>query len=733
MKKIVTAWLALSGLGLSGQDLKTISIDDVWQKPTFFAQGYYGLQSTKDGKHYHEIDYSEAKNKKIVKYNLVTDVAVLTLVEEQWLLLPDGKKPNIQFESFEFSTDEKKVLFYGDQEPIYRHSTRENYYIYDIATKKLSAVSDKGKQSLAGFSPDALRVAFVRDNNIYVKNVITGEEKQVTVDGSINKIINGATDWVYEEEFSFANAYAWSPDGKKLAYFRFDESEVKEYNFQKYGSLYPSDYRYKYPKAGEKNATVGIHIYDLSSGKSREVNTGPEKDQYIPRIKWTTDPNVLCVTRMNRLQNKLELLLANSSSAEAIIPVTVLLTEESKTYIEVHDALDFLDGNKEFIWMSDKDGWNHLYLYSMTGKQIIDLTQGNCDVSKYHGYNAKTGEVYHDVSLSSPTQQEVASVNIRTGERRMLSTKSGTSTAYFTSTYDYYVISHSDANTPPTADLYNIKGVHKRQVLDNDALIAKLKEYKISKKEFFKFKTSIGVELNGWMIKPKDFDPEKKYPVFMTVYGGPGANTVNNAWGGNDFFWHQMLAQKGYIIVSVDNRGTGNRGHDFKHCTYKQLGKLETEDQIEAAKYLGGLPYVEKSRIGIFGWSYGGYMASLCITKGADYFKAAIAVAPVTTWRYYDSIYTERYNGLPQDNPSGYDDNSPINFVSKIKGKYLLVHGTADDNVHFQNAVEMNAALIKANVQFESMYYPDRNHGIYGGGARIHLYNLMTGFLEKNL
>ncbi|MCC7302886.1 MAG: S9 family peptidase [Bacteroidia bacterium] len=731
MKKLIlTTFSLLIFTALKPQGDKLITLEDIYKSPAFYGQGFYGMDFTADGKHYLEVDNSEPGNKKVVRYHLASGTAINTVVQEKELLI-NGKKPLIYFESFQFSPDEKKILFYGEQETVYRHSTLENYYIFDLVSRQLKALSVSGKQSLAGFSPSGSHVAYVRGNNLYLVETATGKETRVTADGEKNKIINGAPDWVYEEEYSFIKAYWWSPDGKYLAYLRFDESEVREYNMQKWGSLYPSDYRFKYPKAGEKNSVVTAHVFDLTSGKIRTVETGAEQDQYLPRISWSTLPGQLCITRLNRLQNHLELLLADCSSTEEKISSRVLYTESAQTYIEIHDFLKFRkDGS--FLWVSDKDGWTHIYLMDKEGKQVRDLTPGKFDVLDVYGEDAG-GNIYYCAAEAHPTEKEVYAVKNDGSGKRTLSLKKGASMALFSPGFLYYALSHSDANTPPHAELYNSKGKLMRSLVTNDELISKMKGYKLGKKEFINVPTADGTMLNAYIIKPKDFDPGKKYPVFMYVYGGPGNSIALNQWTGSEYFYQQMLVQKGYIIACVDNRGTGNRGRDFKHCTYKQLGKIETQDQIDAAKYFGGLPYVDKSRIGIFGWSYGGYMTSLCITKGAEYFKLAIAVAPVTNWRYYDSIYTERYNGLPQDNASGYDDNSPINHADKLKGKYLLIHGTGDDNVHFQNAVEMTNALIKAGKQFETMYYPDRAHGIRGGNATYHLYTLMSDFVLANL
>ncbi|MEW6467408.1 MAG: S9 family peptidase [Bacteroidota bacterium] len=724
--------LALTSPSAAQQQKKDISPEDIWKSGTFAMDYFFPPESMNDGIHYSQLDYNDNLGE-IVKYSYKTGKAVATIVKGSELTPSDmvGKAKPFRIEGYRFSPDETKILIWNETEQIYRHSTREIYYVYDIKTKKNTLLSDYGKQSYARFSPDGKKVAFVRENNIFYKDLSSGNEVQVTFDGKINHIINGAVDWVYEEEFSMDAGFQWSPDGNRIAYYRFDESMVKEFSMTMFrGELYPAEYKYKYPKAGEENSTVSIHCYDVKLNQSHMLPLGTGKDDYIPRIKWTSDPAVLSIQKMNRLQNKLELVLVNFSKAPQGEPKT-LMTEESKTYIEISDHLTFLADKKHYIWSSEKDGFFHLYLYDMTGKQVNQITKGNWDIAGFYGVDEAKKLVYYTSAEASPMERELFSVKLDGSGKKKLSAKKGTNTPYFSTGFKYYINSHSDANTPPAVTLHSADGKLIRTLLDNVQLKDKMKDYNIAKKEFFKFKTSEGVELNGWMMKPWNFDAGKKYPVFMTVYGGPGANTVNDAWDGRGYFWHQLLTQKGYIVVSVDNRGTGYRGYEFKHCTYKQLGKLEVADQIEAAKYLGAQPYVDKARIGIFGWSYGGYMSSLCITKGADFFRMAIAVAPVTNWRYYDSIYTERYNGLPQDNPSGYDDNSPIHFVKSLKGKYLLIHGTADDNVHFQNAAEMQSALVKAGKQFDSFYYPDKNHGMWG--AHYHLYTMMTNYILGNL
>ena len=701
---------------------KEITLQDIWTKRIFSPVSVHSFKSMNDGIHYTVLE----KRSKIVKYSYETGISSDT---SGILNTNQINSVNISaISEYEFSNDETKILLTADIEPIYRHSFKASYYIRDCKTKKITPLSENGKQQLATFSPDGKKIAFVRDNNLFIKDLITYKELQITNDGKYNEIINGAPDWVYEEEFSFSKAFAWSPDGEKIAYYKFDETRVKQFNMTVYGSLYPDWYKFKYPKAGEDNAVVNIHIYNLKSNTSIIIDTGNEKDQYIPRIKWTKDANILTILRLNRLQNKLEILFADATTGNS----QVILTEENKYYIDIDDDLTYLNDKKHFIFTSEKDGYNHIYLYDMNGNLIRQITNGKWDVTKFIGYNNEDSVLYYISAEYSPLQRDVYSINIQGTDKKKLSSRQGTNNATFSNGYKYFINEHTDANTPVYITLHDSKGKLIRVLEENTELKETIKDYGFSKKEFFKFTTSENIVLNAWMIKPPDFDENKKYPVFIYVYGGPGSQTVTDAWDRN-IAWHQLLAQKGYIIVSVDNRGTGGRGEEFKKCTYLQLGKFETIDLIEAAKYLASLHYVDASRIGIQGWSYGGYLSTLCITKGADFFKAAVAVAPVTNWRYYDTIYTERFLRTPQENPDGYDDNSPINFVEKLKGKYLLIHGTADDNVHFQNTMELVKKLVDANKAFNMQFYPDKNHGIYGGNTRLHLFTKITDFILENL
>ncbi len=730
MKKLLALLFVACSLAVFSQN-NLITLEDIYLNNTFPQYGAGELKELSDGKHYADWESNPDGYCFITKKIIETGKTVDTLIKSQQLQSYFSKETPCGIEEFNVSKDENTILFSGTSIPVYRHSTKEPYYVWNRKNKSLTYIGKKDEPLMYGqFSPDDKKVSYVSDNNLFINDLITGKDIQVTNDGKHNEIINGATDWVYEEEFSFDVAYQWSPDAKKIAYYRFDESEVKEFLFTEYGKLYPTEYKFKYPKAGEKNSTVTIHIYDTETGKTTLVNTGTETDQYIPRIKWTQDPNALSLVRLNRLQNKLELLIANAKTGET----KTVYTEESPTYVDMHegngDYVYFL-ANGNFILLSEKDGFSHIYLFDPKGKLVKQLTKGNWDVASIETVDEKTKTIYFVSSEEGPLYKALYSVTLD-GKKKKISDQKGNNSPKFFTSNNYFINTFSTANKPQTYTLNKANGKIIKTLEENNDLQNTMKGYSLSKKEFFTFTTSENILLNGWMIKPVDFNPNKKYPVFFTIYGGPGSQTVTDSWDRN-YFWYQMLAQKGYIIVSVDNRGTGMRGREFKNCTYKQLGKYETIDQIEAAKYLGSLSYVDKTRIGIFGWSYGGYMSSLCLFKGADYFKAAIAVAPVTNWRYYDSIYTERYMQTPQENGKNYDDNSPIKFTDNLKGKYLLIHGTADDNVHFQNTVEITTALINSGKQYDLFIYPDKNHGISGKKTRYHLYTQMTDFILNNL
>ena len=707
---------------------KMISLEDLWIKGTFRASAAQSFNWMKDGKHYTDLTVDEKKGVFLVKKYKSSGEEV-AVIAEKINLLPSGEQ--IEIDDYALSPDETKLIINSESDPIYRRSFKANYYIYDLLTKKLFALNDKkeGKISYATFSPDSKKIAYVRDNNLYYVTLPDLKETAITTDGKLNEVINGHTDWVYEEEFEFAEAFFWSPDNKKIAYYRFDETKVKEYNMQVWEGLYPIDYKYKYPKAGEDNSQIEIKCYHLKTAETKNLFSGKDQDIYFPRIKWTKNPEVLCVLKLNRQQSNLDIMLADVNSGKAI----PLYSESNGAYVEITDkTISFIE--KGFIMVSETDKFRGLKLHHFPDTGHVVLTKGDWEVDELIGIDEKNKLVYFTSTEESILERHLYSVDFSGKNKKKLTTGKGVHEITFSPTFEYYLDNHSSANIPPVITLRETATSKPVKVLtDNKPLKEKMTEYEFSQQEFFTFKTSAGQDLYASMLKPKDFDSTKKYPVLFTVYGGPGSQTVKESWAGANFAWYQLLAQKGYIIFSVDGRGTGGRGADFKKCTQNNLGKYETEDLIEAAKYLGGLKYIDKERIGIFGWSFGGYLSSLSITKGADYFKTAIAVAPVTNWRFYDNIYTERFLGKPQDNAKGYDENSPANYAKLLKGNYLLIHGTADDNVHVQNSFAMQDALIKANKQFEVFYYPNRNHSIYGGNTRFHLYKMMTDFIERKL
>ena len=718
MRKIYLIYLLTFPLALFAQK-KKITLENIWKTYDFYPKSVSGFNSMQDGNFYSKIDEKE-ENTEINKYSFRSGQKVRTLV--------NSKNLDIDISNYTFSDDEKKILFATETQSIYRYSSKSIYYTYDIRTKKLEKLSDD-MVMYADFSPSGNKVAYVNANNLFVKDISSGAITKITSDGELNRIINGATDWVYEEEFGLVQAFFWSPDGKQIAFYKFDESEVKEFSMDMFkNELYPSQYEFKYPKAGEDNSKLSIHLYNLEKNETSVISLNKDYE-YLPRMNWTKSSEILYVLGMNRHQNELDFILYNTSNKTS----EVLFSENDKYYIDIHDNTTFTDNGKSLIWSSEKSGFNHLYLVNLEDGSMQQITSGDWEVTKYHGMNSKGNKVFYTSNEEGVINRSLYSIDLDGSNKIKLSSGIGTHSSKFSNGMKYYSNTFSTADTPPYISLHNYTGEEIRVLENNSQLTNKMKEFDLTNKEFFSFTTSEDVSLNGWIIKPSDFDENKEYPVFMFLYGGPGSQQVLNSWGWFNYFWYQHLAQKGYIVACVDNRGTGGRGAEFKKMTYQQLGKYEIIDQIEANKYLASLEYVDGNRIGIQGWSYGGYMSSLAITKGADVFKMAIAVAPVTNWRYYDNIYTERYMRTPQENASGYDDNSPINHVDSLKGSYLLIHGTADDNVHVQNTYEMVSALVKANKQFDLFVYPDKNHGIYGGNTRLHLYHKMTNFIEDNL
>ena len=721
MKKtaILFGALILIGLSASGQE-KEISVPEIYNG-TFRTQGMESLRSRNNGDQYTVLERNESTGAtEIGLYNYSS------LEKSRVLLSSEGVEGLDSFSGYTFSKDESKVLLATQIAPIFRRSRLGVYYIFDFKTGETTKLSEAAVQE-PYFSPDGTQIAYVRDNNLYVFNLSSKETQQLTTDGKKNFVINGVTDWVYEEEFGFVRAFDWNSDGTKLAFLRFDETDVPTYSMDVIGeNLYPTQQVFKYPKAGENNAVVSLHVYDLKENRRTEVVV-PDA-YYIPRLEWRNHPDMLSFQEMGRRQNKLTLYNYNAANQE----LSVLLEETDAAYVDVTNDLRFFEDDS-FVWTSEKDGFNHLYLHDANGKQRRQLTKGDWEVTSFYGLDTKTKTLYFQGTANGSINRDVYKVRANGKNFSRLSQGEGTHYASFSSNFSYYINQFSNATTPPIYTLNKASnGAELKEVVNNDLLLERLAAYELPTKEFGSIQVN-GNDLNMYMIKPVNFDPAKTYPLFMFQYSGPGSQSVSNSWlGGNDY-WHMMLASRGYIVACVDGRGTGFKGREFKKSTYLNLVKYETEDQIAAAKLLSERPYIDAQRTGIWGWSFGGHMASNAILKGNEVFEMAIAVAPVTSWRFYDTVYTERFLRTPEENPAGYDDNSPFNYPELLKGKFLLVHGSGDDNVHLQNSMRFAESLIQANKDFDWAIYPDKNHGIYGGNTRVHLYNKMTKFVLENL
>lgn len=709
---------------------KEVSVAAIYDG-TFRTEGMDVLRSRNNGTQYTLLNYD-----RVNKIQTIDLYEYETLEKTATLLSTEDLEGISYMSSYTFSADESKVLLATDLTPIYRRSTLGSYFVYDFNDKSLIKIADVGIQE-PSLSPDGSKVAYGYENNIYLFDLKTKQTKQLTFDGEKNRIINGITDWVYEEEFGFVRAFEWSPEGTHIAFLRFDETEVPEYSMPIYGEdLYPTLQTFKYPKAGENNAVVSLHLMELEGVKTATI---PVDAYYIPRIKWKNNPDELAFQTFNRHQNELVLYEFNKRSGA----LSVLHTERDAAYVDVNDNLTFLVDDS-FIWSSEKDGYNHLYLHDKSGKEKRQLTSGDWEVTSYYGYDEKRKKIFFQSTAMGSINRDVYSVGINGKNLRRLTAQDGVNRASFSADFTYFINAHSNAVTPPSYTLNTTvpkkrvrdanagQSLMLKTIVDNTALLNTLEDYNISPKEFSTLAVN-GNDLNMWMIKPADFDPSKKYPLLMFQYSGPGSQSVSNTWMSANDYWYQLLQSKGYIIACVDGRGTGFKGRDFKKSTYLQLVRYESDDQIAAAEQLSALPYIDENRTGIWGWSFGGDMAMHSILKGNEVFETAISVAPVTSWRFYDTIYTERFMRTPQENPEGYDLNSPLNYADQLKGKLLLVHGSADDNVHFQNTMRMVEALVQANKQFDWAVYPDKNHGIYGGKTREQLYTKMTQFILNNL
>ncbi len=723
MKKILLLSTLITAPITTIQAQQKIEVEQIWNG-TFRTNQLNALNTLHTKNQYSVLDYN--RNAK----TFTIDAFDFTTLEKVQTLFSTADFPEIkEISDYSINKTDDKILIATNSNPIYRHSFTSVYYLFDIASKSLIKISENAIQEPL-LNKNGSKIAYAFENNLYVFDVASKKTTQITKDGKKNAIINGITDWVYEEEFAFVRAFDWNTDGTKLAYIKFDESDVPVFSMDIYGEeLYPQQQVFKYPKAGENNSKVSLHLYDVSKASTQNVALNAEKDYYIPRIKFTNNANVLSVQTQNRHQNQLNLLFVDANSGKT----STILTEKDKAYVDVTDNLTFLNDNS-FIWTSEKDGYNHIYHYNNDGSLKKQVTTGNWEVTNYYGYNKSNETIYYQSVENGSTKRDVYSIQLNGSSKKQLSTESGTNSATFSPDFKYFINNHSSSTKAPSYSLVDAStGKNVKEILNNTSLEENLKKFDLPKKEFTTFKNEVGNDLNGYIIKPKNFDAKKKYPVLLYQYSGPGSQQVADKWNDSNDYWHMMLSQKGYIIVCVDGRGTGFKGADFKKVTQKELGKFEVQDQIFVAKQLVKESFIDKNRIGIWGWSYGGFMSSNALFQGNDVFKTAIAVAPVTSWRFYDSVYTERFMTTPQENASGYDNNSPITHADKLKGNFLLIHGTADDNVHVQNAMVLINKLVSLNKDFDWLIYPDKNHGIYGGKTREQLYTKMTNYILEKL
>lgn len=713
---LVSAGTAGAQTGDKSVSLKEIT-DGMFRQKTAVGE----MRSLPDGEHYTAMN---AEQNMIVKYSYRTGKAVDTLFNATTARECEFTK----FDGYTISSTGHHILVWRETEPIYRRSYKAAVYDYDVRRNYIKPITDsKEKVMIPTFSPDGRMCAFVKDNNIWIRKFDFDTEVQVTKDGALNKILNGTTDWVYEEEFAVTNLMAWSPDSEYLAYVRTDETEVPEYSMQMYGEgLYPSYYNFKYPKAGQKNSTVSVKAYSVQTRDTKHLDVPMDEDSYIPRITFTRNASQLAVMTLNRHQNIFNMYYVNPKSGVS----RLILREENECYVDSEwlSSIHFLSNG--FTYVSEQDGYAHIYLYSPTGVLQKQITQGNWDVTRLIGYDEATKNTYYESAEESPLRRAVYKIDAK-GVKTRLTPEEGTNSAAFSANYAYFVNRYSNANTPMRITVNETKS---RKVLrtlqDNAELRERLAQYRFGKKEFFTLTTKSGFELNAWMVKPANFDESKKYPVMMTQYSGPNSQQVLDSYS---FDWEQYLAANGIIVVCVDGRGTGARGEAFRKCTYLRMGEKESQDQVEAAQALGQYPYIDAGRMAIWGWSFGGYNTLMALSVGHGTFKVGIAVAPPTDWKYYDTVYTERYMRTPQENFDGYAATSPLKKVKDLEGKLLLIHGTADDNVHFMQSMEYAEALVQAGKQFDMHVYKDRNHGISGGNTRYHLYTKMSNYLFENL
>jgi dipeptidyl-peptidase-4 len=712
-------------LAAQGVQPPPLTVHAIWGSREF-ASDLVDVTWMPDGKAYTAVEDDASGNTDLYRVDAVTGTKQL-LVRGADLVPPGGGKP-IAIEEYRFSGDGSKLLVFTNSARVWRQNTKGTFFVWTFAGRRLLPVSARpGYQQFAKFSPDGRLVGFVRDNNLYVTDLATGAETALTSDGSEN-VINGTSDWVYEEELDLRDAFRWSPDGRRIAFWRFDQTAIRPFYLVDHDSLYPALVPVRYPKAGTPNSTVKIGVTDVATRRTSWVDLGAERDIYIAALDFADSPDELWLTRLNRHQNRLDLLLADAKSGTS----RVIATDADSAWVDAHQPW-WIDGGKQFVLLSDRDGYAQLYLFNRDGSLVRRVTPGGWDVLDVYGVDERARVVYFTGALDGPLGRPLLKLGLDGKGLRRISTEPGTHAVAFDPTFRLYVDTYSRAGVPPVETLRRADGALVRPLAGNLALVRKVDALRLRPPEFLKVPTPDGVELNAWIIKPRDFDPAKRYPLLLFVYGGPGSQTVTDAWGGAQYLWHQMLAQDGYLVASVDNRGTGARGAKFRKMTYLHLGRYEAADQIAAAQWFGRQPFVSADRIGIWGWSYGGYMTTRTVFLGAALFKAAIAVAPVTDWRFYDTIYTERYMRTPQENPGGYDESASLAFADSLKSSFLLVHGTGDDNVHFQNSERLVQRLEAANKQFDMRIYPNKTHAIAGGNTRENLYGLFTAWLKAHL
>ena len=702
-----------------------LAVHTIWGSREF-ASDLVELSWMKDGKAYTTVDEDASGNTDLYRVDAVTGAKQLLVRGAD--LVPAGGGHPVTIEEYRFSGDASKLLVFTNSVRVWRENTKGTFFVWDLAARRLIPVSAKpGYQQFAKFSPDGRRVAFVRDNNIYVTDLASGAETALTGDGGDN-VINGTSDWVYEEELDLRDAFRWSPDGSRIAFWRLDQSAIRPFYLQDFDSLYAPLVPVRYPKSGTANSEVKIGVVEVGTGRTSWVDLGPDRDIYVAAMDFAGSPDEIWLTRLNRHQNRLDLVLADAKSGAS----RVIMTDRDSAWVDANQP-HWIAGGKQFLFLSEREGYDQVYLFNRDGSLVRRVTPGGWDVFELLGADEQAKALYFTGAIDGPLTRPLLRVGLDGTGLTRISTEPGTHAVEFDPTFTRYVDTYSRAGVPPVQTLRRANGTLVRTIADDAKLAAQVTALGVNRPEFITIRTADGVELNAWVIKPKGFDPSRRYPLLMNVYGGPGSQTVTDSWGGPNYLWHQLLAQDGYLVASVDNRGTGGRGARFMKMTYLHLGRYETADQIAAARWFATQPYVDPDRIGIWGWSYGGYMASRSMFLGRGVFKAALVVAPVTDWRFYDTIYTERYMRTPGENASGYDESASLAYADSLKGSLLLVHGTGDDNVHFQNSVRLAERLEGANKQFDMRIYPNKTHAIAGGNTRENLYGLFTVWLKSHL